>query len=430
MNHGGKKALEQRMSPGFTRWSDGQNRVFFSLHLKPSSTTLPGWDPYEQSPSLVPTGAQTAYLQTLQSGPSANETTRRIAAQLQTNLTSTNYPTTMRILRESEGQFTAPSRKYNWSTRLDYNRDQRDYFTGRFTLALEDNDMLPVDNVVAPSNGIIEAADDYTVVGAWSHIFNDHIVNQLRVQFADNDYRQISRAPSSANLVIAGLINYGRLTTVPLIIKQKRYQFEDLLTWSHGSKDFKFGASYRPVDAHIVTEIGLGGVFQFAAGQPLTRALSASDAGVLVGPLAPPADTMLTALQGFNFGLPSIWQQGFGNPGFPAWQHNLGTFGQVSWKAAPSLTLNLGVRLNYDGEPEPLDRNVSISPRLGFAWDPFGKGETVIRGGFGTFMRRLNFKSYSQRRYKATAESSLTFNRVRYRMAHSRPRHCGLTAST
>src|SRR4030095_9787261 len=57
----------------------------------------------------------------------------------------------------------------------------------------------------------------------------------------------------------------------------------------------------------------------------------------------------------------------------------------VSWKATPRLTFNLGARLNYDGEPEPLDVNVSLSPRVGCAWDPFGKGETVIRGGFGTF---------------------------------------------
>jgi hypothetical protein len=135
----------------------------------------------------------------------------------------------------------------------------------------------------------------------------------------------------------------------------------------------------------MITELSFKGTYQFAAGLPVSRAFQPGDVAVLTGPLAPPADTALTSLQAFNLGLPSIWQQGFGNPGFQAWQHNLGAFGQVSWKATPHLTLNLGARLNYDGEPEPLDRNISVSPRVGFAWDPFGKGETVIRGGFGTF---------------------------------------------
>jgi hypothetical protein len=387
MNTSGQKPFEQRVSPGFTLSGPlVRNRAFFFTSFEALKYDIARIRSYTSNTSLLgPTAAQSVYLQNLVSGPNANDTTRRIAAELRTTLSTASYPTTIELLRESEGRFTAPSRTYNWTTRLDYNRSGRDFIGGRFTLALEDNDLLRVDNVEAPSNGIIEALDDYTAVGTWNHIFNNHLVNQLRVQFADDDYRQISRAPQGTNIVIAGLINYGRLTTVPLVIEQKRYQFEDILSLSRGSTGIKVGASYRPVDAHIVAEIGLGGVFQFAAGLPLSRALLPSDAGVLTGPLAPPADTVLTSLQAFNLGLPAIWLQGFGNPGFPAWQHNLGAFGQVSWKATPRLTFNLGARLNYDGEPLPLDRNISLSPRLGFAWDPFDKGETVIRGGFGTF---------------------------------------------
>jgi hypothetical protein len=89
------------------------------------------------------------------------------------------------------------------------------------------------------------------------------------------------------------------------------------------------------VVAEVVTEIGFGGVFQFSAGLPVSRAISPADIGVLTGPLAPPADATLTSIQAFNLGAPASWQQGFGNPGFRARQHNLGSFGQVSWKATP-----------------------------------------------------------------------------------------------
>lgn len=387
LNPTGQKAFQQRVSPGMTLGGPiVKNRAFFFTSFEALKHDVARFRSYTNNTALlVPTGAQSAYMQTLRYGPNATDNTRRIATQLQAALTTANYPTTMQLLHESEGQFTAPSRKYNWTTRLDYNRGERDFINGRFTFAREDNDQLRIDNAEAPSNGVIETLEDYTAVGSWYHIFNDRLFNELRFQFAHNDYRQISRAPGSGQIVISGLLNYGRLGTVPFVIKQKRYQFEDILNWRRGSKDFKFGVSYRPVDALVITEIGFQGTFTFAAGPPLASALSSSDLESLSGPLAPPADTALTSLQAFNLGIPSLWQQGFGNPGFPAWQHNLGNFAQVAWKVRSGLTLNLGTRLNYNGEPEPLDRNLSISPRLGFAWDPFGKGETVIRGGFGTF---------------------------------------------
>ena len=395
LNLSGRKAFEQRILPGLTLGGPlSRNRAFFFTSFEAIKYDVARIRSYTSTPSLLaPTVAQSAYLQTLEAGPSASDSTRRIATQLRTTLSTQSYPTTMQLLRESEGQFTAPNRSYNWTTRLDYSRGTTDLISGRFTLALEDNDLLRADNVEAPTNGLKEALDDYTTVVTWGHIFNSQLVNQLRAQFAADDYRQLSRAPESALIRIAGLIDYGRVLTIPLIMKQKRYQFEDTLSWSQGTRDFKVGASYRPINADLITELGFGGIHQFTAGLPLARAVSPSDLGVLTGTLAPPADTVLTSLQAFNLGLPSLWQQGFGNPRLNTWQHNLGTFGQVSWKASPRLTLNLGARLNYDGEPEPLDRNASISPRVGFAWDPFGKGETVIRGGFGTFYAPVNLQA-------------------------------------
>lgn len=58
-------------------------------------------------------------------------------------------------------------------------------------------------------------------------------------------------------------------------------------------------------------------------------------------------------------------------------------FFEDKWRASDRLTINFGVR--YDRQrsiPGPKD---DISPRVGFAWDVFGTGNTVVRGGGGRF---------------------------------------------
>ena len=81
-----------------------------------------------------------------------------------------------------------------------------------------------------------------------------------------------------------------------------------------------------------------------------------------------------------------------------------GFFAQDDWKIRPTLTLNLGVRYDYVSLPQafasvanpalpqtanrPSDKN-NIAPRIGFAWDPFGAGKTVLRGGFGMYYGRI-----------------------------------------
>jgi hypothetical protein len=384
---GARKPFEQALYPGFTLGGPiVKNKAFFFTSYEAFKLDRARFRNYTNDPSnLGATAVQADYIARLSSGPNATDVTRRIAAGLQFALATPNFPTTMRILRESEGSFNAPARTHNWTTRLDYQADSRNSFTGRFTLADEDIDLLNEDNTIAPSRGTRQGSRDYTGVVGWSRLMGN-FVNQARVQLSRSSFDELPRDLESTGVNISGLISFGRGLIQPLKQEQRRYLFEDLLSWNRGAHNFTIGGSYRPVRFSVSSEAFLGGSYIFSGGLPLATLLSPAEQAALTGALAPPPDATLSALQAFNLGLPVIYQQGFGNPTFRGWQHNLGLFAEDSWKVRRNLTLDLGLRLDYDGEPKPLQRNAYLSPRVGFALDVRGDHKTVVRGGFGTFV--------------------------------------------
>jgi outer membrane receptor protein involved in Fe transport len=123
--------------------------------------------------------------------------------------------------------------------------------------------------------------------------------------------------------------------------------------------------------------------------------------------------------------------QGFGTPKFSISTIDYGFFAQDDWKAKPRLTLNLGLRYDYEHVPPPYPSliatsilNVAVNgsgpypdptaqignqpsdtteygPRFGFSYDPFGKGQTVLHGGYGLYFGR-NLNGVILNAYEAT----------------------------
>jgi hypothetical protein len=81
---------------------------------------------------------------------------------------------------------------------------------------------------------------------------------------------------------------------------------------------------------------------------------------------------------------------------------DLNYFIQDDWRATPRLTLNLGLRYEYQRNPDPVNANPllpqtsnkvsdknNFGPRIGFAYDLTGDGKTSIRGGWGIYYGRV-----------------------------------------
>jgi outer membrane receptor protein involved in Fe transport len=83
-----------------------------------------------------------------------------------------------------------------------------------------------------------------------------------------------------------------------------------------------------------------------------------------------------------------FFTQSFGNFDTNFTATRLSGFVQDHWTALPNLTLDYGLRYEYNRLPSAFSQDpVNFSPRFGLAWTP--RNSLVIRSGFGIFFDRF-----------------------------------------
>lgn len=191
------------------------------------------------------------------------------------------------------------------------------------------------------------------------------------------------------------------------------WDIQDMVTKIAGNHSIKIGANYRILYGGNRQGAALSGNYTFNG---LT-----TDPQTPAGTGSSMAQFLLGAVDS------SYIDRILGN----SWQGKaLSFFFQDDYKATRRLTINLGLRWDYqqkpyerhngqinfdptakepitglpgttvyagvDGQPRTFldeDHN-DFGPRIGFAWDVFGSGKTVIRGGYGIFYPSIFFRNF------------------------------------
>jgi hypothetical protein len=212
----------------------------------------------------------------------------------------------------------------------------------------------------------------------------------------------ISLAPgrSFGTIDIAGMSLLGNSAVIPLGDFSTVYQVQDQLSRTISRHTLKVGAEFRRTQSNGPLDFGVSGLYTF---QDLS-------------PFGVPARTDNPALEFFLQALPllyvgSIPSMSDSDRGYR--QSVVSGFAHDFFRVSSRLTLNVGLRYDFYSNPTEVHGRLSVirdpatdskptvgeafagtpmdllSPQAGFAWNIFGDGKTVLRGGTGIFRDQL-----------------------------------------
>ena len=278
-------------------------------------------------------------------------------------------------LEANGGLFNYNTREYLASGRFDHRFSDSNQvsLTYRFGHDLEENP--DVQSLTGFSAGSSIHDYDNNIMGAWYHQFSPTAQNEARLQFDYATLNVIPNEPGEVGLQIPGFVNnLGTNIFSPNFTITRRYEIADNFTLIRGHHTMKFGGAELLRGNHTESHTFFPGRFVFG-----------SLPGFLISPQL--AGTSINPLQSASFGLPQVFQQGFGNPVYPYYTRPwTAAYWQDSWKVKPNFTLNYGLRYELDTQYAPLSTyKKNFGPRVSFAWDVFKDHKTVIRGGYGIF---------------------------------------------
>lgn len=214
---------------------------------------------------------------------------------------------------------------------------------------------------------------------------------------------------------------YSYRTAYPL---ERKWQVGDTLYWSKGNHTLKFGVDavhnydfqnnlYESNGDYVYQYIGpyFNDLLNFKKGVTVATSTHGCDSNFTeyAGQYGSGSSASNAAPVVANYPCYQDFYQGFGAPTFGLNTMDTGVFAQDNWKFSPRLTFELGLRWDHENLPSPSSSFTTATgsftpfnglnnapkqwsnfgPRVGFSYDIYGNGKTVLRGGYGLYYGRI-----------------------------------------
>ena len=217
-------------------------------------------------------------------------------------------------------------------------------------------------------------------------------------------------------LNITGMSLLGNAAGIPLGDLSTVYQIQDQLSRTFGRHTLKFGAEFRRIQSNGPLDFGVNGIYTFQDPAPFGFPVSSNNPALEFFLQAEPLSYVGSA--------PSM-----SDSHRDYRQSVVSGFGQDFFRVSSRLTLNVGLGYDFYSNPTEAHGRLSVirnpatdsgptvgklfagtprdllSPQAGFAWNIFGDGKTVLRGGAGIFRDQLPFILFGVDRFLPPFES-------------------------
>jgi hypothetical protein len=285
----------------------------------------------------------------------------------------------------------------NTTIRIDHSINASNQLFGTYILQPDNrNEASSLGTHNIPGYGDYRVGHRKFISLGYTHIFAPNLTGEVRVggnrvnlEFAAQsaldgltpaDFGIVGAPDNFPDIRISGGPTFGGLSGYPQGRTDTTFQNTYALSWFKGKHSFKYGFEYRVFynNAHnggTGGQINFSSIASFLAGTPTTTSI----------------------------------QRGVITPALSI--HSFAYYVEDDYKVLPRLTLNLGLRYEYNAVPSERHDHLEVfnfatnqlaqvgtngtqlyksdhfdfGPRVGLSWDPLGKAKTVIRAGSGFY---------------------------------------------